>query len=151
MTVIWYAGHTDGSDNARPQLDKGRRFWLGLPRERKLILALLGLLVLVAVIVVVVVIGTAFSGSSGSSRAYQGGYSDGVKQANSAAASDTDPNFYCGAIASRKENDNATSSDGCPDRLRAAVPASAGLAVCHPRRLRHQGVYRLRPQFGSKR
>src|SRR5262245_44124986 len=100
MRVIWYAGHTDGRDNAAPPLDKGPRFWYGLPRERNLLLGLAGLLVLVAVIVVVVVIGTAFSASSGPRPAYQGGYSDGVKQANSAA--DTDTNFYCGAIASRK-------------------------------------------------
>jgi hypothetical protein len=51
-------------------LDKGRRFWSGLPRERKLILARAGLLVLVAVTAVVVVVGTPFSGSSGPSPTY---------------------------------------------------------------------------------
>jgi hypothetical protein len=39
-------------DKARPQFDKGRRFWAGLPRDRKVILALAGLLVVVAAIAV---------------------------------------------------------------------------------------------------
>jgi hypothetical protein len=39
-------------EKARPQWDKGRRFWSGLSRQRRVILALAGLLVVVAVIAV---------------------------------------------------------------------------------------------------
>jgi len=64
-------------DQARPQLDKRRRFWSGASRERKIILALAGLLVVVAVIAVpVAAFNYLFGGDtpSGTSQSYQVGY-----------------------------------------------------------------------------
>jgi Protein of unknown function (DUF2510) len=53
-------------DKARPHVDKGRRFWSGLPGQRKIMFAVAGLLIVVAVGAVFVV-GTNYLFGGGSS------------------------------------------------------------------------------------
>jgi hypothetical protein len=66
-------------DMARPQLDKGRRFWSGQSPGRKTVLVLAGLLVVMVLIVVPITVfgGSGSSGDGNDNNSYKQGFSTG--------------------------------------------------------------------------